>query len=145
MGIDHKLGHPPAFNAAVNQRRCGVMQAAVFHGSIERVANGVYPGFRGYVGLAFFHHRSQRWHGVAGYQLHVAVVALAQNKLVHVRQDFGRLPVHVGDGYAAAGSCRLRGCQKSGDRQRCAEPNVVVLRHVNLLQSIEKALKKPVV
>ncbi|MCY1385069.1 hypothetical protein D9M69_734030 [compost metagenome] len=79
------------------------MQLALFHGSVQRLAHRVDPGFGGHVGLALFHHGGQRGHGVAGHEFHFAAIALGQDDVVDVGQHLGRLPVHVGHGDFAAG------------------------------------------
>ncbi|MCY1538980.1 hypothetical protein D9M68_745460 [compost metagenome] len=102
VGVGHVFRDPPAFDAAVFQRLCGVVQLAFFHGRVQRLAHGVDPGFGRHIGLAFFHHGRQRRHGVTRHQLHLAAVALGQNDVVDVGQHLGRLPVHVGHGDSAA-------------------------------------------
>ncbi|MCY1238902.1 hypothetical protein D9M72_516630 [compost metagenome] len=102
MGISEILRDPPALHAAIGQGGADLDDPAFFRSLFDDIGQKVDPCFRSDVGLALLRHGSDGRHGVADGDLGAAAIAFIENEFVDARQHFGALPVHAGDGHAAA-------------------------------------------
>ncbi len=118
IGIDDVFRHPPSLDGAIRKRDCGADELAFLETAVHHVRQQVDPALRRDVRLALLDHRCDGRHRVADDQLCTAAVAFGQNELVHTRQDFGALPVHVGNRHIAAfrRRCRAAESQKTAAR-----------------------------